>query len=69
MAEKLKPCPFCGSPNAYLVHSDGARNIPGIKFHFVKCPKCGARTQEFFKEYSAIIKWNMRASLWRRFFG
>ena len=67
MTVKLKLCPFCSSSYAYIVHSKAPKHIPGIEFHFVKCPKCGAQTQEFFMEYSAIASWNRRASLWEKF--
>ena len=51
LANRLKPCPFCGS-DAYLnTANDGA---------FVECVSCGAMTIECTDAQSAIALWNTR---------
>jgi Lar family restriction alleviation protein len=59
MAEKLKPCPFCGG-EAHLMDSMGWP-------HWVWCNECGARVQstKFAEEgdAEAIAKWNRRAEV------
>ena len=55
MAEKLKPCPFCGY-DAILISNDG---FPPIK---VVCSNedCGVETPLCWNEYGAINRWNDR---------
>lgn len=54
---KLKPCPFCGSKEAYL-----ARNCYGQ--NYVRCPNCGAsvwgKDSEAPSEKQIVEIWNRR---------
>ena len=59
MTEKLKPCPFCGS-EARLWHPKEY----GITLGSIKCPKCGASTETYTDDYSAIEGWNNRINPW-----
>lgn len=61
MAEKLKPCPFCGG-EAELVNIDAA-GVQGIPDPVtVCCKECKCSTNWFSKEWEAIDAWNSRAS-------
>ena len=56
MAEKLKPCPFCGKePILEEV------KIANAKGYFVKC-KCGTEQKLYKSKINAIKKWNRRAA-------
>ena len=41
--EGLKPCPFCGNPNAYFQHPYklSCRNKKEADAAYVACPGCG----------------------------
>ena len=62
MAEKLKPCPFCGG-EAELVNI-GAKLCDPIT---VACKQCKCNTQWFDRECDAIKAWNRRTSNERDF--
>lgn len=56
MAEKLKPCPFCGGEAELVRNSSGS--------YFVRCTdrQCAARTRLFHEnENGARASWNRRA--------
>ena len=55
MNEELKPCPFCGG-KAIIVQR--LKDI-GINKYFVKCTKCGARTDDGVEEHVGVL-WNKR---------
>lgn len=51
MAEKLKPCPFCGSKNILLTNWGLWR---------CWCKDCLAKTSDELKKIDAIEAWNRR---------
>ena len=55
MAEKLKPCPFCGGKAVFIQ-----------EFGYVVCLKCGCRTATYlsavFNNQQVITKWNRRVN-------
>lgn len=58
MTDKLKPCPFCGSPAAFVA-------LPVIRKHDVECGnfKCGvtAPGRDYFDTQEDASKaWNLR---------
>lgn len=53
---KLKSCPFCGCVKPYLDKSVGM-----YIWHFVKCPKCFAKSSENRKIEDAAEVRNRRA--------
>ncbi len=57
--QKLKPCPFCGSKEAYLAVNCYGQNS-------VRCPNCGAvvwgNDNESPTKKRAIELWNRRAT-------
>ena len=55
--DKLKPCPFCGG-EARLWHPKEY----GITLGSVKCNSCGASTESFTDDDSAIEAWNTRSN-------
>ena len=57
MAEKLKPCPFCGG-EAELVNI-GTNLCDPIT---VECKQCKCNTQWFDRSCDAIEAWNRRTS-------
>lgn len=56
MAEKLKPCPFCGG-SPYIQKRPVAQKkcIYAVKCH------CGVLTHFMERQYNAIEAWNRRA--------
>ena len=50
-ANKLKPCPFCGSSRVEIVGY----------FPFVRCKGCGAETDNYDDKEEAAVAWNTRA--------
>ena len=57
MAEKLKPCPFCGGKARPFSYCDG------IKFYGVQCTKClKANVDRCFTEKEARNAWNRRVN-------
>ncbi len=58
MSEELKPCPFCGSEDAYLYREVGDWNF-GL--WTVKCCSCEALVDSVsVNEDDAVEKWNTR---------
>jgi Lar family restriction alleviation protein len=59
-AEKIKPCPFCGSSKIkFLKHSSP---YPAARYGVcIKCNDCGARSGLYLKEENVITNWNRRA--------
>lgn len=54
MPNKLKPCPFCNSNDAFLSRADN--------FTFViQCLDCGATGPYTTNKEDAITEWNRRA--------
>ena len=73
MANKLKPCPFCGGEATLYTHT--ARRYPFARLGLVKCEVCGASSRVYKCEIqeidddgfweqrafkSATLTWNMR---------
>lgn len=58
MAEKLKPCPFCGS---VVVDTHDSKAL--IHALYVRCMRCNAMFKFFNEEKRAIKDWNTRAPL------
>lgn len=58
MNTELKPCPFCGEPEAYVVFPDEN------ELYFVRCGNidCQAEGPVDLGESGAIERWNERAS-------
>lgn len=56
---ELRPCPFCGG-EARLWHPKEY----GITLGSVKCNSCGASTESFTDDDSAIEAWNKRPNPW-----
>lgn len=56
---ELKPCPFCGG-EARLWHPKEY----DITLGSVKCNSCGASTESFTDDDSAIEAWNKRPNPW-----
>ena len=56
MAEKLKPCPFCGGDDLYFPHGTD----PAV----IECSGCGARSgvPDDQTEVEATAKWNARVA-------
>ena len=60
----LKPCPFCNGVAEAMV----GKNTNGNLYCYIKCIKCGARTDAIVESlsYSAVevaaIQWNKRDS-------
>lgn len=57
MSDNLKPCPFCGGQASVqmMFHSMLSNE------YFVKCKKCGAETERYYKgRYGAVKAWNRR---------
>ena len=52
---ELEPCPFCGRHYAQM-----CKDHPTGFYFFVKCRKCGARTQSEYTEEEAACRWNRR---------
>ena len=50
----LKPCPFCGTPDPLLLHSDDTDSWR------VLCTWCGASSAERGTEEKALDAWNRR---------
>lgn len=63
MADKLKPCPFCGG-EAYIAHRKGAYDFWN---YYCGCVDCGVETLGYDREKEAIKKWNNRHSPWHIF--
>ena len=61
MAEKLKPCPFCGG-KAKLVNIDASGEQGEENPIVVHCTQCFAKTDWFGREWEAIDAWNRRTS-------
>lgn len=57
MADKLKPCPFCGN-KAEITKLDFAKS------YFITCSSCFAEMGQFKAEEEAIHMWNTRPNPW-----
>ncbi len=72
---KLNPCPFCGEVEDVGIRKQRVHGVPlsinGLKYWYVNCYECDARTGKCFDEDSeylgfengrehAIFLWNMR---------
>ena len=58
MAEKLKPCPFCGGEaRMVLQHNDDGTWVR----YYVCCYACGSKTKEYKAHEIAHRAWNRRA--------
>ena len=55
MAEKLKPCPFCGGEAELRVYS--------AELQFVQCTACLAGSTAFHTGKEAVTAWNKRWTL------
>ena len=55
MADKLKPCPFCGGEVELKKNDFG---------FYVICPECMCSTQNYSTDDDAISTWNNRPSPW-----
>jgi Lar family restriction alleviation protein len=62
---KLKPCPFCGNNEAWIVETDsGIMGLAGE--YYVSCFNleiCGAQTANWQTKTEAARAWNRRAKL------
>jgi Lar family restriction alleviation protein len=56
MDERLKPCPFCGSPGL-LERLGGLQS----EYRTAKCSRCPCDLHFYPTEESAIYAWNKRA--------
>ena len=56
MSQKLKPCPFCGSPAVML-------DWAAVGEYWVACTGCEMRTSEHFDPNDAVMVWNRRAEV------
>jgi Lar family restriction alleviation protein len=52
---ELESCPFCGRHYAQM-----CKDHPTDFYFFVKCWRCGARTQSEYTEEMAARRWNRR---------
>ena len=50
----LRPCPFCGTPDPYMFHSETEDTWT------VACTWCGGRTADRGTEETAQAAWNRR---------
>ena len=55
MADKLKPCPFCGGEAEFKKNDFG---------FYVICPECMCSTQTYSMDDDAISTWNNRPTPW-----
>lgn len=55
----LLPCPFCGSPMAFI---DDGGGEPPVRL-YVECRKCNARTDGRADQDVAVSLWNTRDGL------
>ena len=62
MKDKLKPCPFCGSPYANKPILKSYYNGYTGRMYFVECTYCGATTAHSLSDLEVIKKWNKRYS-------
>jgi Lar family restriction alleviation protein len=58
MTDKLKHCPFCGSPNVSAYKNDSTG------WWYVFCNGCGAEGSADLGESGAIAAWNQRNPVW-----
>ena len=62
---KFKSCPFCGSHNIQVVKrphsSDDKPEDKNIGKYYCECKDCGACSDFYLRELSAITAWNTRA--------
>ena len=56
MADKLKPCPFCGG-DAGTIEVFAYGRVAG---YFVSCEKCGCQLKSYTSNQNAIKAWNKR---------
>ena len=61
MADKLKPCPFCGGDNTDIISAD---IIAGTQYWRIHCYGCGCTQTPVSDKEEAIEKWNNRPSSW-----
>ena len=62
--EKLKPCPFCGSDEAWSwpYDTDPMKDGSPSDFRFtVRCRICGMGNDEYETDSAAVRAWNRRA--------
>lgn len=60
MAEKLKPCPFCGGEAVLKI----TKHIPSGFDYTPQCKNtgcCGRLTKKYTLKITAIMSWNRRA--------
>jgi hypothetical protein len=53
MSNKLRPCPFCGLPNARVKKA----YLPTLTTYTVAC-LCGARCANYTTRRAAVASWN-----------
>ena len=66
MANKLKPCPFCGGENIKLKKErvfDANDRLTGDYFYRYECQFCGSWGGGGYTDMAAIEKWNRRAEV------
>jgi len=69
MSEKLLPCPFCGSDQAFIRKEYDEHSASGGYFHAVHCGKCRASSGPLYASETCPIfyaevrdAWNVRAA-------
>ena len=60
MADKLKPCPFCGNKKVKVCGGVPAGSRKGV--YWVYCRKCGTSSGNKKTKNSAIAAWNKRVN-------
>lgn len=62
MVNELKPCPFCGSNNIYIVNDSDLMAHHGVKIEWaIGCKSCRwAEVNGLYSKEDSTVAWNTR---------